>query len=166
MRAKLGLLQEAFAGHFTDHHAFLLAKMLGRVDAISADIAELDAKIQELITPFAQALDRLDEIPGVGQTAAQVILAEIGMDMTRFSTAGHLAAWAKCTPGVKESAGKRKGTGSTGHPPGTATPTWPGCSARPRWWPDGPTASSASATGASHDDAGNRRPSSRSGGPS
>jgi transposase len=115
MRAKLGLLQEAFTGHFTDHHAFLLAKMLGRVDTISADIAELDAKIQELITPFAQALDRLDEIPGVGQTAAQVIIAEIGMDMTRFSTAGHLAAWAKFTPGVKESAGKRKGTGSTGH---------------------------------------------------
>jgi transposase len=63
MRAKLGLLEEAFVGYFTDHHAFLLAKMLGRVDALGADIFELDAKIEELIAPFVQAADRLDEIP-------------------------------------------------------------------------------------------------------
>jgi transposase len=60
-------------------------------------------------------VDRLDEICGVGRTAAQLILAEIGTDMGRFPTAGHLASWAKFTPGVKESAGKKKGKSSTGH---------------------------------------------------
>ena len=115
MRAKRSVLEEAFTGFFTDHHAFLLAKMLARVDALDADIAELDRKLEELIIPFAQAADRLDEITGVGRTAAQVILAEIGTDMGRFPTAGHLASWAKFTPGVKESAGKKKGTSSTGH---------------------------------------------------
>jgi transposase len=115
MRAKLSLLEEAFTGHFSDHHAFLLAKMLGRVDALDADLAELDAKIQELIAGFAGAVDRLDEIPGVGQLAAHLLIAELGTDMTRFPTAGHLVSWAKFAPGVKESAGKRKGSGSTGH---------------------------------------------------
>src|ERR671911_1120387 len=115
MRAKLSLLEEAFTGFFTDQHAFLLAKMLGRVDALDADLAELDAKLAELIAPLAHAVERLDEIPGVGQTAAQLLIAEIGVDMTRFPTAGHLVSWAKFAPGVKESAGKPKGNGSTGH---------------------------------------------------
>jgi transposase len=114
MRAKLGPLVEAFTGFFTDQHAFLLAKMLARVDQLDADLAELDAKLQELIAPLAQAVERLDEIPGVGQTAAQ-LLAELGADLTRFPTAGHLVSWAKYAPGVSESAGKRKGSGSTGH---------------------------------------------------
>ena len=115
MRTKISALEEAFTGHFTDHHAFLLAKMLARVDAIDADIGELDAKIGELIAPFAAAAERLDEIPGIGPVAAAVIIAEIGTDMRRFPTAAHLASWAKFTPGVKESAGKKKGSGSTGH---------------------------------------------------
>jgi transposase len=114
LRAKLSLLEEAFTGFFTDQHAFLLAKMLARVDALDADLAELDAKIQELIAPFAGAAERLDEIPGVGQLAARLLLAELGTDMTRFPTAGHLVSWAKFAPGVSESAGKRKGRGSTG----------------------------------------------------
>jgi len=115
MRAKLSLLEEAFTGHFSDQHAFLLAKMLGRVDALDADLAELDAKLAELITPFAHAVDRLDEIPGVGQLAAHLLVAELGADMTRFPTAGHLVSWAKFAPGVSESAGNPKGSGSTGH---------------------------------------------------
>src|SRR5215210_5359899 len=114
MRAKLSLLEEAFCGFVTDQHAFLLAKMLARVDQLDADLAELDAKLAELIAPFAGAVDRLDEIPGVGQVAARLLLAELGTDMTRFPTAGHLVSWAKFAPGVKESAGKRKGSGSTG----------------------------------------------------
>jgi transposase len=115
LRAKLGPLVEAFTGFFTDQHAFLLGKMLARVEQLDADLAELDAKIQELIADFAGAVDRLDEIPGVGQVAARLLLAELGTDMTRFPTAGHLVSWAKFAPGVKESAGKRKGSGSTGH---------------------------------------------------
>ncbi len=115
LRKKITLLEEAFTGHFTDHHAFLLARMPARVDAISDDIAALDARIEEQITPFTDAVARLDEIPGISLAAAHVILAEIGTGMTRFPTAGHLVSWARLAPGVKESAGKKKGKGSTGH---------------------------------------------------
>jgi transposase len=115
MRAKLGLLEEAFVGHFTDHHGFLLATMLARVDQASADIATLEAKIEAEIAPFQAAADQLDEITGVGRVAAQVIIAEIGVDMGRFPTPGHLTSWARYAPGVKQSAGKRKGTATTGH---------------------------------------------------
>ncbi|MBV8177432.1 MAG: IS110 family transposase, partial [Mycobacterium sp.] len=104
-----------FVGRFSDHHGFLLTKMLARIDAMTADIAALDARIDEQISPFADALDRLDEFPGVGRVAAQVIIAEIGVDMSRFPTPGHLASWARFAPGVKESAGRKKGNGSTGH---------------------------------------------------
>jgi len=115
MRGKITALQEAFTGYFTGHHAFLLEKMLARVDALDADIAALDARIEEMITPFTAAAQRLDEIPGINAIAACVILAEIGIDMARFPTAGHLVSWAKFAPGVKESAGKKKGRNNTGH---------------------------------------------------
>jgi transposase len=114
LRAKLDALEEAFTGHFTDHHAFLLGRMLARIDSLNADIAELETKIEEMVTPFAAAVQKLDEIPGVGPTAAHVILAEIGLDMSRFPTAAHLSSWAHLAPRVKESAGKKKGKGSTG----------------------------------------------------
>jgi transposase len=71
--------------------------------------------IEAEITPFQVAADRLDEITGVGRTAAQVIIAEIGVDMSRFPTPGHLVSWARFAPGVKESAGRRKGNATTGH---------------------------------------------------
>jgi transposase len=115
LRAKRGQLEEAFTGRFSDHHGFLLETMLARVDQASADIAELDRRIEEELAPFAAAADRLDEITGVGRTAAQVIIAEVGTDMGRFPTAGHLVSWARFAPGVKESAGKRKGNATTGH---------------------------------------------------
>jgi transposase len=115
LRAKLGSLTEALTGHFTDHHAFLLATMLDRVDAVNADIATLEAHIEAEIAPFAAAADRLDEITGVGRTAAHVIIAEIGTDMGRFPTPAHLASWARYAPGVKQSAGKTKGNSATGH---------------------------------------------------
>jgi len=115
MRAKIAVLEEAFTGHFTTHHAFLLRTMLGRVDAISADIAAVDERIAAQAAPLAGAVARLDEIPGISLASAHVILAEIGTDMTRFPTAGQLASWARLAPGIKESAGKKKGKGSTGH---------------------------------------------------
>jgi transposase len=115
MRVKLAALKEAFTGRFTGHHGFLLGTMLARIDALDADIATLDAKIEEMVAPFVQAVERLDEVPGIGPAGACVIIAEVGMDMSRFPTAAHLASWARFAPGVKESAGKRKGKGSTGH---------------------------------------------------
>jgi transposase len=115
LRAKLSLLEEAFYGRFSDHHAFLLATMLGRIDQATADIAALEAHIEAQIAPFAQAADRLDEICGVGRAAARVIIAEIGVDMSRFATPGQLVSWARFAPGVKESAGKKKGKATTGH---------------------------------------------------
>jgi transposase len=115
LRTKITQLEEAFTGHFTDHHAFLLTRMLARVDAVNTDIAAVEERIGEQIAPFVWAVDRLDEIPGIGPIAAAVILAETGIDMSHFPTAGHLVSWARFAPGVKESAGRKKGTGSTGH---------------------------------------------------
>ncbi len=115
LRAKITQLEEAFTGYFTDHHALLLTKMLARIDGLGTDIAELESTIEEMVAPFAQVLDRLDEIPGIGTTGARVIIAEIGLDMSRFPTAAHLCSWAKFTPRIKESAGKKKGRSGTGH---------------------------------------------------
>jgi transposase len=115
MRVKIPQLEEAFHGFFTDHHAFLLSSMLTRIDQISANIAALETKIEAEIAPFAEAVERLDQIPGVGVIAARVIIAEIGVDMSRFPTPAHLASWARFAPSVKESAGRKKGNGATGH---------------------------------------------------
>jgi transposase len=115
MRAKLSQLEEAFTGRFTDHHGFLLAKMLTRIDQVDSDLADLDVRIGAEIAPFADAAARLDQIPGIGPDTAYVILSEMGIDMTRFPTAAHLCSWARFAPGVKESAGRRKSNETTGH---------------------------------------------------
>jgi transposase len=108
LRGKTGVLRQALTGHFTDHHGFLLAMMLDRVDALSAQIGQLSARIEAAIAPFAAQVAQLDEIPGVGITGAQEIIAEIGTDMTRFPTAGHLVSWAKFAPTARQSAGRSK----------------------------------------------------------
>jgi transposase len=115
MRKKIPELRQAFEGRFNEHHAFLLSRMLAHVDRLDADIAAVEDRIEEVIAPFADAAARLDQIPGVGPVAAWVLIAEIGTDMTRFPTAAHLCSWAKFSPGVKESAGRTLGRGSTGH---------------------------------------------------
>jgi transposase len=115
LRSKTDRLTEALTGRFTDHHAFLLNQMLHRIDAITADVATVQDRIDAQIAPFARAVARLDAIPGVGVTAAQAILAEVGLDMSRFPTPAHLASWARFAPGVSESAGRKKGNAGTGH---------------------------------------------------
>jgi transposase len=113
MRGKKSVLQEALTGHFRDHHGYLLRMMCDRVDALTAQIEALTARIDEAIAPFAVQVAQLDEIPGVGKTGAQELIAEIGVDMARFPTAGHLVSWAKFAPRAKQSAGKNR-PGSTG----------------------------------------------------
>ena len=108
MRAKMSVLRQALTGHFTDHHAFLLGMMLDRTDALTAQIDALTARIEEAIAPFAAQIAQLDEIPGVGITTAQEIIAETGTDMSRFPTPGHLVSWAKFAPKARESAGRAK----------------------------------------------------------
>jgi transposase len=107
LRAKLPQLRKALTARFRDHHAFLLERMLAHVEDLEADIAALSERIEAACGPFAAELERLCSIPGVGQRTAEVIVAEIGLDMGRFPTAGHLASWAGMCPGQRESAGKR-----------------------------------------------------------
>lgn len=106
MRSKIGRLEDALAGRFNDHHARLCRVMLARIDQADATIDELTEQIEELLDPHKAAVALLVGIPGVSNRTAQVILAEIGIDMSRFPTAGHLASWAGMCPGNNESAGK------------------------------------------------------------
>jgi transposase len=106
MRTKIPVLVEALTGRFDEHHAFLCATMLAHIDTLDATISTVTAHIEAQVQPFQALVDRLDTIPGVNQRAAQTILAEIGTDMSRFPTAGHLASWAGVCPGNNESAGK------------------------------------------------------------
>lgn len=107
LRAKLPALPKALTARFGDHHAFLLQRMLAHVEDLESDIAALSERIQAAIAPFAAEIELLCTIPGVGQRGAEVLLAEIGPDMSRFPTPGHLASWAGMCPGQRESAGKR-----------------------------------------------------------
>ena len=117
MRKKISVLQEALTGHFRDHHGYLLRMMLDRVDGLTAQIEALTGRIEEVIAPFARQVAQLDEITGVGPTGAQELIAEIGLDMTRFPTAGHLVSWAKYAPKARQSAGRSKpGTTGKGNP--------------------------------------------------
>ncbi|MGH3692492.1 MAG: IS110 family transposase [Pseudonocardiaceae bacterium] len=113
MRAKTAVLEEALTGHFEDHHAFLLRAMLDHVDALSAQVDTVGVRIEDVIAPFSHHVERFDEITGVGTTAAQELIAEIGADVTRFPSPAHLVSWAKFAPIDHNSAGKKRG-GSTG----------------------------------------------------
>jgi transposase len=92
MRAKTGVLRQALTGHFTAHHAFLLAMMLDRIDQLTAQIDTLTTRIEDAIAPFAAQVAQLDGILGIGVTTAQEILAETGADLSRFPTPGHLVS--------------------------------------------------------------------------
>jgi transposase len=110
-RKKTDRLEEALRGFFTEHHAMILQMMLDNSDRISAQIAVLDARIQVAIGPFSQPAARLADIPGVSTVAAAELIAEIGVDMTRFPSAAHLVSWAKFCPQIHQSAGKSMSKG-------------------------------------------------------
>ena len=110
-RKKTEALEEALRGFFTDHHATILQMMLDNTDRISAQIATLDARIAEAISPFSDQAGRLTDIPGVDAVTVAELIAEIGVDMTRFPSAAHLVSWAKFCPQTHQSAGKSKAKG-------------------------------------------------------
>lgn len=108
LRAKLPALHKALTSRFREHHAFLLQRMLAHVVDLESDIASVQERIEAAVAPFGRQVEILDSITGVGQVAAQAILAEIGADMSVFPSARHCASWATLCPGQNESAGKRK----------------------------------------------------------
>ena len=113
-RAKIGALIEALDCTFTEHHAFMCQHFLHQIDHLAALVTELDVRIAELLRDHDQDLSNLDSIPGIGRTAAEIVISETGGDMTPFATAGHLASWIGVCPGLNESAGVRK-SGHTRH---------------------------------------------------
>jgi transposase len=108
MRPKIAELRLALEGRFGDHHALMVSMHLAHIDHLSAAIERLDAETDREIAPFAESVRRLSTIPGIAERTAQVVIAEIGVDMTRFPTAHDLASWAGLCPGNNESAGKRR----------------------------------------------------------
>jgi transposase len=108
LKKKVIPLRRALQGQVTDHHRFQLRALMDQLRQLEDLIERYGARIEEAMRPFAEAEQRLMTIPGVGRQAAEVIVAEIGADMTRFATAGHLTSWAGLCPGHNESAGKRR----------------------------------------------------------
>jgi transposase len=141
MKAKRAALIEALTGRFDDHHAELAAILLAQIDGLTRQIDALTARVEQLIpaipaaqgvdpdgttgpmagrgpdAPVLPAIDRLEQIPGISRHAAQVILAEVGLDMTRFPTAGHLVSWARlCPRTIQSGASTRPGKTAKGNP--------------------------------------------------
>jgi transposase len=110
LRNKTVALTEALVGRFNEHHAFMVRLYLDEIDARERTIATLTERIEEAMEPFRPARDFLTTIPGVSNTAADVIIAETGADMSVFETPGRLASWAGVCPGSNESAGRVKST--------------------------------------------------------
>lgn len=110
VKAAPAALAAALRGRVTEHHRFLLRQHLRLIDQLGEQIAAFEAQIGATLEPFRVAATHLATIPGVSQVAAHVIVAEIGIDMTRFPTVGHLISWAGLCPRLEESAGKRRST--------------------------------------------------------
>ncbi len=108
LKGKKEQLQQALTGLVGRHQRMMLAMLLEHIDFLDQEIARLDKEVEEQMCPFEREISMLDEIPGIGLRNAQVILACIGIDMSRFPSTSHIASWAGVSPGNNESAGKRK----------------------------------------------------------
>ncbi len=110
LKASRAAVVEALAGRVTAHHRFMLQLHLQQIDSLEEAVRAVEARAGAALAPFRRAVERLVTIPGVSETVARVIVAEIGLDMSRFPTAGHLRSWAGLCPRLDESAGKRRST--------------------------------------------------------
>jgi transposase len=108
LRGKIPELKQAWDGRITEHHRFLLRALLDQIEALEGLIARFDARIGEAMAPLAEATDWVRGVPGIGASVAEVVLAELGPDMTPFPTAGNLSSWAGLCPGNDPSAGKQR----------------------------------------------------------
>jgi transposase len=109
LRLKIPQLTEALSGRVNEHHRFMLQLLLDQIEQMEAQVLKLDHRLEEVMSPLDQAaIELLDGIPGIDRRAAQNVVAEIGTDMSRFPSAGHLASWAGLSPGNNQSAGKRR----------------------------------------------------------
>ena len=115
MRPKIAELERALVGNVQDHHRLMLSLHLEHIDDLNAKIERLNLEVERCCMPFDQAdeIERLDTIPGVGLHVAQGILAELGIDMSRFPTAAHAVSWAGLAPGKNQSAGRNRATKTT-----------------------------------------------------
>jgi transposase len=121
MRAKIPQLKDALQSRFTiEHHGIMVAQLLAHIDTLDAALQNLTERIELVLTPHAHTVEMLSTIPGVQAHAAQVLIAECGLDMTVFPTVGHFASWAGACPGHHESAGRRR-SGRTRPGPGWLT---------------------------------------------
>jgi len=115
MRGKIRRLEEALdCSFFTGEHVAILAMMLAAIDSFTTQIGQLTARIETLAEPWLHQIEQLDAVHGAGRISAQDVIAEIGVDLTAFPTAAHLVSWARWSPQVTQSAGKRKGSNATG----------------------------------------------------
>jgi len=110
LKAPREKILEALRGRMRDHPRFLIQLHLAQVDALNQAIRGLEARVEEHLGPFRKNVEVLTTMPGISETAASVIVSEIGPDMARFPTAGHLVSWAGLCPRSDESAGKRRST--------------------------------------------------------
>jgi transposase len=110
LKAKTEELRLSVPGRFNAHHARMVRELLDHIDYLANAIERLNVQIDEMMIPFTPARDRLDTIPGIAKRTAEIVIAEIGVDMTRFASSAHLASWAGLCPGNNESAGKHKAT--------------------------------------------------------
>lgn len=112
MRAKIPALEEALAGHFGDHHAIVCRQIIEHIDFLDSSIAALTDEITTHLVPFDAAVTIITSVPGISRTTAEIIVAETGVDMSRFPSPGQLCAWAGVAPASYESAGKRRPAGT------------------------------------------------------
>lgn len=108
LRNKREELKKALEGRLRPHHRLIIAQLLADIDFLDEQIAEVGREIEQRLAPDQEVIDRLDEIPGINQRVAEIVLAETGTDMSRFPSAQHLISWAGLCPGNDESAGKRR----------------------------------------------------------